>query len=445
MSRITRHAAVQVFAFFVLARIAVAQSSTPAVFVSNNGNLEGSVTAFKLAADGSLEFINRVVTGTRPAISNPCAGCNAYEISLTPNGRFLAVAHAAGDIDSVTIHEVAADASITQRLQVNMPTPLDCAWVNDELLAVMQTDASPDQIVIYQYNAAANTLTFRSARNVGTGSSYLVAHPNGQFVSVADSSSRQVFTFSVDSAGMTAQVDTESSGAPFPLELCITPDGARLYSAGGISDGGNKVNGYTVGAGGIVTGMPGSPFISPGASPSNVFASRDGRTLYVGHGTDATVRVLAIDALTGALTNTGFSFDVGLQGTLGDVSSAVGGAAGGRGLMFVTDNSTATDGLTGIYSFSVAADGSLTQNGPINITGGIAPRSIAVWNPPAPPACPGDVDGDHTVGLSDIAGIITCWAMPPTGPCASADLDMSGDIGLSDLAVVITNWAAVCF
>ncbi len=112
--------------------------------------------------------------------------------------------------------------------------------------------------------------------------------------------------------------------------------------------------------------------------------------------------------------------------------------------MFVTDNSNTTDGLTGIYLFRVAADGSLTHNGPINITGGIAPRSIAVWTPPAPPACPGDVDGDRMVGLSDIAGIVTCWAMPPTGPCASADLDASGDIGLSDLAVFITNWAAVC-
>ncbi|HVZ93093.1 MAG TPA: hypothetical protein VG797_01140 [Phycisphaerales bacterium] len=59
------------------------------------------------------------------------------------------------------------------------------------------------------------------------------------------------------------------------------------------------------------------------------------------------------------------------------------------------------------------------------------------------PACPGDIDGDNLVGLSDVAQIIQCWGQPAS--CnAGADLDASGSIGLGDIAGVIQNWAHSC-
>lgn len=60
------------------------------------------------------------------------------------------------------------------------------------------------------------------------------------------------------------------------------------------------------------------------------------------------------------------------------------------------------------------------------------------------PACPMDLNRDGTVGLADIADVITHWgeATPPAP--ASFDLDGSGDIGLGDIAVVITAWGDVC-
>lgn len=61
----------------------------------------------------------------------------------------------------------------------------------------------------------------------------------------------------------------------------------------------------------------------------------------------------------------------------------------------------------------------------------------------APPACPGDVDGDGAVGISDIAGITLCWNQPAA--CnPGADLDDNGIIDLADLSVVILNWGTVC-
>lgn len=81
---------------FALASAAWGQAAGRAVFVANNGNLEGSVTAFDVAPDGMLTFVNRVITGTRPSTSVPCPGCNAYEISISPSGRFLATCHPSG-------------------------------------------------------------------------------------------------------------------------------------------------------------------------------------------------------------------------------------------------------------------------------------------------------------------------------------------------------------
>jgi hypothetical protein len=61
----------------------------------------------------------------------------------------------------------------------------------------------------------------------------------------------------------------------------------------------------------------------------------------------------------------------------------------------------------------------------------------------ATPACPGDIDGDSTVGLGDVAAIIACWG--EEDHCNhEADLDLSHDIGLGDIAVVIQFWSSTC-
>lgn len=60
------------------------------------------------------------------------------------------------------------------------------------------------------------------------------------------------------------------------------------------------------------------------------------------------------------------------------------------------------------------------------------------------PPCPGDVNGDQLVNLSDIAVVITQWnntVMPWFGP----DLSGDGMVGLADIAQIINNWAQPCF
>jgi hypothetical protein len=76
-----------------------------AVFVANDGNLEGSVTSFLVMPDGHLSYVDKLVIGMTNSTANPVPGTNAHTISLTPNGRFLAVGHttAAEDFEQLTI------------------------------------------------------------------------------------------------------------------------------------------------------------------------------------------------------------------------------------------------------------------------------------------------------------------------------------------------------
>lgn len=406
-------------------QFALAQASQRALFVSNNGNLEGSVTSFLINADGTLAFVNRVITGSRPSLSDPCAGCNAYEISITPDGQFLATGHPSGDLDGITILKVAANASISQVTQISLPiglgTPLDVAWIDNEYLAATRTDTSPDRIVIYRFNPAVPSLTEINSYPIASNSlGYLVVHPSHQYLYSNDSSGTDlVQAWQVGPGGTLSSIGSQSVAPPFPLELAITRDGRHIYAAGGISDGGNKVAGLDVANNGTLSLTPGTPFTSPGSSPSNVYADDAGKFLFVGHGTDATVRVMQINPLTGALVATAFSFDVGLQGTLGDVAARV-------GLMFVTDNSTAIDGIMGIYSFTVGDDGSLTMNGPgIVSTQGTAPRSIATWIP----RLKGDMNCDGIITNADIPGFIQALV----DPAAYTANNPNCDIALADL------------
>jgi 6-phosphogluconolactonase (cycloisomerase 2 family) len=385
---------------------AFGQAGVRAVFVSNNGNLEGSVSSFTINPELTLHFAAKLVTGTRPSTSYPCAGCNAYEISLTPSGQYIALVHPAGDVDGITIVQVGADAALSQVIQIQMAVgqdgPMDVQWLDNQYLAVLRTTPSPNQLAIYRFVASPASLTQVHVYSVGSFSTFLALHPSGQYLYAANSSSPayQVYVFRVDTGGALTQLETEPTGSVYALELAISRDGTKLYSAGGISGGGHAVVGMTVGADGRLTTMTGSPFVSPGQSPSNVYVSDDNHYCFVGHGSDATLRVMAINQTTGALSDTGYSFDVGTTGTFGDVRSM-------RDLVFVTNSS---DTPTGIYSFRLGTGGSLIQNGSIVSTTGIAPRSIAAWTPPIS----GDMDCDGDLDVADIDAFVLALVNPPS-------------------------------
>jgi hypothetical protein len=59
-------------------------------------------------------------------------------------------------------------------------------------------------------------------------------------------------------------------------------------------------------------------------------------------------------------------------------------------------------------------------------------------------ACPGDLDGDGAVGLSDLSALLTNFGLGAGVPYEGGDLDGDGDVDLADLSALLGNFGAVC-
>jgi Thrombospondin type 3 repeat len=62
----------------------------------------------------------------------------------------------------------------------------------------------------------------------------------------------------------------------------------------------------------------------------------------------------------------------------------------------------------------------------------------------ASPLCPGDVNGDNVVDLSDLAALLTNFGTGSGATRAMGDLDGDADVDLSDLAQLLANFGATC-
>ncbi|RMH10058.1 MAG: hypothetical protein D6695_12100 [Planctomycetota bacterium] len=383
-----------------------AQTSFPTVFVANDGNLEGSVSSFSIAGDGTPVLIDKVITGARASISDEQPGANTIAIDISPDGRFLATGHASGSIagDYVSIISVAPDGTMALELQYLMPeTTFSLAWVDTEYLAVLQTIVfSTNELVILRFDAQAMTLTEVDRAYCGTFATRVVKHPELRTVYVNDSGTvDEIYSFSVDAAGG-LMLKQNLSLSHYPLGIEMDPLGDFLFAAGGISAGGHAFSVFALSDDGTMSLVPGSPFVSPGSSPKGFTVHPDGAMLFVEHGTDATIRSFSFARPSGVPTSLGGVFDVGLQGTLG------GSDAWGE-YLYVTDESTAIDGLRGLYCLQVDfSTGALTPVTPTPVdTTGITPESVLVWDPPV--SCRVDLTGDGVVDFFDVLEFLSLF------------------------------------
>jgi 6-phosphogluconolactonase (cycloisomerase 2 family) len=403
------------------------QAADRAAFVGNNGNAEGSVTSFRFGPGGEPVFVQTTLTAN-----------NAYSLSLSPSGRWLAVTHttASTTVETVEVFGVNPDATLTLEGSFDTPdSPLDCAWVSDSILAVLRTRINqPNEMITYRFTPSgpgAASLTEVDREGAWGFTAYLAVHPGHEIVFAGDSDFNAFHAVRVDAAGQIAALMDNFTGA-YPIGPGITPDGRHLYAGGGISGGGHVIHAYAINSTtGELTLVPGAPFFSasPGSSPSPKLAvsSEDGSLVFVGHGSSSEVRALSRDPQSGVLTDTGHFFDVGIQGDLGD-------AAVLGDLLLITDSWSGT----GLYSFTIHPDGDFTMNGSLVSTQGTTPRAIAAWNPPA--GCYADCNGDGTLNLSDFGCFQTRFA---TGD-PYADCNGDGVRNLSDFGCFQTKFALGC-
>ena len=213
------------------------QSSEPAVFVANN--VSDEITTFTVNADGTLDFV-----ATFPTADGPQA------IDLSPDGRHLAVGHGtASEVSEILkIFQVDAGAGLSELVSILVPdSPLDVLWINDEILAVTETNVGPPNFVhTWRLDARASALTLVDTANTGSFNTALALHQSAGILYTQDSFSDTISWFEAAPDGMLTPGSSLSTAPAFPLELALVPDGSFLYAAGGISNGGHSVPGFAV-------------------------------------------------------------------------------------------------------------------------------------------------------------------------------------------------------
>lgn len=94
------------------------------------------------------------------------------------------------------------------------------------------------------------------------------------------------------------------------------------------------------------------------------------------------------------------------------------------------------------WATGVSADGRTIVGNGVNPTGQ-SEAWIAFLGDPPPP-CPGDVNGDSTVNLTDLATLLAHFGLPSSATYAEGDLDSDGDVDLSDLTALLANFGTTC-
>ena len=386
------------------------QSELPAAFVTNN--VGDSVTSFTVGPGGELQFVAITASGEGP-----------QTISLTPDGRYLAVAHGtiSETVEELRIFEVNPDATLVEVAMELVPnSPLNARWINDEVLAVTETSLSgANNLITYHFDRDQVSLEVVDTQFVGDFSYSIALARNNSLAFVNNTfGDRSIRSIEVDPTGVMKLIENQITSPLFAVAIQTSPDGNHLYGAGGISGSGNEILAFEIEENGSLSPLTGTQ--SPGQSPKVIGLTADGNILVAGHGTDSTIQSFLRDPVTGALTPSGFSYDVGSQGNLGDLV-----VLGNR--MFVTDESTFDDDFQGLLSFTINPDGSFSQNGPIVDTQGGRPEYIAAW-PGSQKTVLGDVNLDGVVNLLDVPAFVDLL----TSGQFQAEADINGD-GLVNL------------
>jgi 6-phosphogluconolactonase len=236
-------------------------------FGSNAGN--GCVAVFPIKKDGSLkeasDFIEYSGKGVHPQRQQ---GPHSHAINVSPDNRFAFVA-----------------------------------------------DLGLDKIFIYRFDAEKGKLTPNDPSYAplppGAGPRQFVFHPNGKFFYVVNElqSTLTTFTYSAGSLKQTQIISTLPAGfkgTNTAATLHVHPNGHFLYAS---NRGADDISVYSIAPEGTLTLVESVP--TQGKTPGNFAIDPTGSWLVVANQSSDALVLFGIDSLTGRLTATGQTFEIG--------------------------------------------------------------------------------------------------------------------------------------
>ncbi|MCC5787557.1 MAG: beta-propeller fold lactonase family protein [Phycisphaerales bacterium] len=419
------------------AGMASAQSQIPAVFVANNGNLEGSVTSYTFDPDGRPVKVDQFITDSRNSGEPTKGGENAYSIDISPSGEFLAVTHvtALSPFERLTILRVHPDATLSEEARYQVPNAaFSVKWLSDTRLAVTRTSTSfPNYLFTYEWDRPNDRLRQLGLVQLESFSTVKAIHPSRQWLYVNTTVLFQggtLQTIFIDpSTGVPTIIDSLPLGPNYGLDPAISSDGRLLYVAGGsIND---EIAGFIVDE---TTGMlfpAGFGFFqTPDRSPNQIGFGPDDGVIYVGHA-NGNIRSFLVDPTSGEIVDTGMTFDIG---DVGDIQPF------GEDLVLMLNKNDLNSPDMGLISMTYDPAGSFAGiTGPAVPSGGRAPERMATWFVEAPD-CPADLNGDGVVDADDFFLFLQLFADGDP----RADFNNDGVIDADDFFDYLTAFAAGC-
>ncbi|HEY4974475.1 MAG TPA: beta-propeller fold lactonase family protein, partial [Steroidobacteraceae bacterium] len=272
-------------------------------FVSDYG--ANTVAAFAIdAITGNLALINSVPSDTQP-----------YDIAVTPNGAFVYTANVgAADISIYSVNTTTGALTAAGTASTGVGSAPDAITVDPSGLFVLAADSAGATLVVFQINQATGALTqvagspFATDLNAAGNASSVTVDPSGHYVYASNEFDPTVglagYTFnSAPGSGDLTQFSTwqvPTGNAP----VWVTVDALdRFVYASNSQDG--TVSGWTIGAGGALTAITGSPFgagFTAGAQTGVIAIDPSGRYLYVTDTANDQLDAFTLDQTTGALT-----------------------------------------------------------------------------------------------------------------------------------------------
>ena len=134
----------------------------------------------------------------------------------------------------------------------------------------------------------------------GTNPYGLAIDPSGTHLYAANFSDNSISEFTIGSGGALAQLSGSPLGESFaaPLSLLVDPSGKYLYVA---NEGSGNIAAYTIASGGSLTLLSNSPFTT-GSQPSFMVADPSGKYLLVGSQSGG-IQVFGLNSTNGTLSS----------------------------------------------------------------------------------------------------------------------------------------------
>lgn len=274
------------------------------------GEASGSLTAFRIDANGGLSEISRVSS----------LGADPCYVSVDRTGRFAFVAnYGGGSIASYRIAENGTLATASTIKHSGSGPHANQKGPHAHFIAegaergrVYVADLGIDQVRVYNVDSASGKLTLNGSPvgqlAKGSGPRHIAFHPSNKYVFVNNELSSTVTVFAHDAGSATLKelqtVSTTPSGftgANNTAEILVSADGKFVYVA---NRGHNSIAVFQVndatGQLGLLEAKP-----SGGDWPRDFKFDPTGGYLLVEHQKSDNIVVLRVDRATGKLTPTG--------------------------------------------------------------------------------------------------------------------------------------------